>query len=215
MSNPSPPKPKPTAPVDPVKWIEGKTLAELEGVLYGTTILVPDALRFRLPDGSIRHDPVLIRVPGIPDLMQARFDAIAYIAKLAKNPAITDMKAAVEAVGQTYFQQIDSYAICAICTHERTTPGDGYDLPPRFMLLDLFLCTYLGDVIEDLLDHMGLLKKMIAPRLEHLTEAQFWEVCGAIATKGNLSPLGDMREDTWQGFLVDACARLWPHRTPS
>jgi len=218
MPSPPPASPRNDPPIDPVRWVEGRTLDELDAIAYGATILVPDQLRFRLPKsagGGVRNDPVLIRVPGIHDLVAARRDAIDYVRRAFKNPDILTMDDAVKAVGHTYFQQIDNYAIVALCTHERAQPGAGDELPQQFMLLDLFFKTYLGDVIEDVLDHMGLLKKIISPRFQKLTEGLFWDVCAAIATKGNLSPLGDMSEDTWQGYLVETSTRLWALRTQS
>lgn len=220
MSSPTPPSKSAAlnAPIDPVKWIEGMTLDELDAVLYGSTLLVPDNLRFRLPKsagGGVRLDPVLIRAPGMRDLVGAKNDAIRFVAREFKNPEIKMMDDAIRAVGRTYFEQLDNYAIAARCTHERSKPGEGDDLPQQFMLYELFMATYLPDVADDILDHMAIIKKVVSPRFGSLSEGRFWEVCGAIATKGNLSPLGDMSEDMWQGYLLETSTRLWQLRTQS
>lgn len=200
-------------PVDPVSWIDGRSLDELEFSVVGGQILARDEIRYRALKGQMKKEPVLIRAPLMPDLVSAKIDAIRFVAKQASNPEITTMDAAVAVVGRSYFEQLDNYGIVARCTHEHESCGD--EMPPQYKLFELLLADHPPMVIDDLLEHMALLKKFSNPRLIKLSEADFWRACGAIATKGNISPLGDMSEDTWHAFIVETCARLWLHRTPS
>lgn len=192
------------------RWLAGKTLADLQAVELGGKVLTPDVFRHRRASGEIAEEPVLIRVPLLPDLIKARKDAIAYVAKKMDDKSIKTQEQARAAVGAAYWEQIDTAAIVALCTYEMPEKGHvPEELPQSFMLLEILVEAYLPKEIDDVFQHMDLLSRMSGVRIVDLTEDQFLVALAGIARTGNLSPFGDMPGDTQVAFIVAACEKLW------
>lgn len=212
--------PKPPAIVDPLAWIQGKTLEDLKLVRYGRALLTPDAFRSRDEKGAIVAQPVLIRVPTDLDLDMARLDAIREVQRLARtrlgaDTLVTTVDQARQILGAERFETLDTTAVVARCTHEAKLPDNPTDMPQQFMTLELMRTSFNVRQIYDVWNHMELLAHMLDPRLGEIDEPTFWAFCGAISKVENASPLGAMQGATQNDYVVEASKRLWRYRTSS
>lgn len=188
-------------------WLEGKTLEDFQAIEHGPRLLFPDAIARRDAKGALVEDPVLIRVPGADDVLAGRFDAIAYVNKVAKKNGrlkedLRTLQEARDAVGLDHFENLENAAIVVRCLHEIKPPHN------LAFTLEMLRATYLPQAISSVFQRMEVLNQMLAIDLDDLTEEQFWGAVEVIGRKQSIAPLGVMRGNIHAVFLVRACLEL-------
>src|SRR5678815_103206 len=108
---------------------------------------------------------------------------------------------------------IDTHAIVARCLFDRKLSDDGK--PVRYMTLDILLASWPPSSVFDIFDRLDFYAVLYNPRTGELTEDEFWLCVGAVSRVRNISPLGGMRGDLQNAFIVRSVSELWSYRTRS
>jgi hypothetical protein len=190
-----------------VSWLEGKTWDDLKAIEVSGQVLFPEVLRRRGAGGGEVEEKVLLRVPTEEDRVLARVDAMAYLAQRHKRRLDT-VEDARKFIGDDRFDAVEVHALVARCVHNPEAPKQ------QHMLLSVLIGSYAASSIFDLYDKLDKLAGLLDPRVESLTDEQFFMAVGVIAKIANISPLAGMRGATQSDFIVRMAQDLWASRQP-
>ena len=195
-------------PLSLAEWLAGKSFEDLHAIEHAGTLLFPDALHTRGPDGGERLVPVTVRVPSKTDRALARIDAIQHVREIARKTGadVRTVEQAQAAIGHEVFDDIDTYAIVARATREPEAPFG------QFMLLPLLMESYTPATVFDIYDRITFYAQLLDPRLPELTDADFWDAVAAVGRRRNTSPLVVMSGGAQSSFVVRMAETLSAYR---
>lgn len=203
----------PSPPEAVAKWLEGKTLAELDAVELAGRALYPETLkRYNTAKrGAVEEIAIMLRVPTTLEQARSRVAALEQVQKICRLDKRPTMAEAEAILGSTYFDNLDTVQLLSLCILD-AEPLDG--VHPRYMFADdLDRCHPRGSLLEvfERLNHYSSLED---PRIGEVTEDQFNQVVAAIARIGNLSPLLVIDGSARDNFMITMARRLVIFQTP-
>jgi hypothetical protein len=211
------------APKDPLdaiivgefgRWAKGKTVENLEIVIENGEPLYPDAIcKIDFEKRALVDHPVYLRVPSQLEMVQARVEALGFLADLVKIQRDKfDEETAIKFFGRAQFEHTENLFILERSIRRRGDPKRVYMIATE---LDR---NHPAPALMATLDKLAALRKIVDARLteaELTDEKTFWSVVGGIAKTGNLSPLVVIAGQDLDSFLTSMGVRLWSFQTAS
>jgi hypothetical protein len=194
----------PKIPDSVLRWFEARSPEELEAKEYDRRILYPATLkRKRATDKGHTEDPVLVRVPNVPERSQAQVDACRWVGRLIgwkeKLPPTIDQ--ATSHVGASEFRSMSIACLMALCIREVKEPH------LQFSLAEELTNTYGVATLAEIADRIDVLSEQEDPRLPILDDDVFRALVLRIAEGGSLLPLVGIAGRERTTFIVTLAAR--------
>lgn len=191
-------------------WFAGKTLEELNAIEVAGRVLIPDALNKIGPKGEPISVPVLVRVPSEGERARGRMEAIKlvaerYLKQMGRDPEKHTVERARIVIGAEVFEDLDTYAIVAQSLFE---PRVDAGKPTPAFLLSVLYDSYPKSSIFDIYDRIEFYAKLFNPRMDNLSDEQFWGCVEAIARVRNLSPLVGISGSEQTGCITRMAVEL-------
>lgn len=189
-------------------WLAGKTIADLAAFEHAGRLYIPDGLRWLGPKGEEDFRPYAFVVPTEHERALARVEAIRLVAALkgAKDmmgpPTDWSVDRARAVIGADVFENYDTACIVSYGVRELAEPHGRAYLP------EILISSYVPSVIFDAFERLDFYSKVYNPRLEELSEEDFWKAVSGVARAKNLGPLAVMRGSAQVSFVTRMAAIL-------
>ena len=174
------------------KWLEGKSMEDLDIVEAGNRLLFADSIKRLGPKGQLVEEQIRVRVPRQLEIVKARAEAKA----LAEKYKIDREK------DEDLFSRIDDLCLLAQAIREFNEPhGQAYTA-------EQYLNSYDPTSLDDLRGRLTVYTDMANPCITELTPEAVVDAAVAIASKKNISPLADIDGQEHGSFIVSMATML-------
>lgn len=184
-------------------WMDDKTAADLDIIeADGREAVLATIDQRNAKTGEIKRTSVRIWAPSHLDRAKARVDALEWIKDiydLATRPTWVE---ACGLFGEVYVDQLDTICLLARCTRDHDAPQHQH-LGPQ--ALDH---TYGTGALMTLWEKLGHLVEQQDPRVDELSEVQFWALVGSIDKARNVGPLVVISGRARDNFVLGLVQRL-------
>lgn len=191
-------------------WLRGKTADDFAIIeAEGRPTFLTDIRRRNVKTGELESVPVRVRMPNATDRIKARFDALEWVRALGKLKDRPSWEEACRQLGAEYVDQIDSVCLLARCMRDHDAPEHQHQ---HYSNLDGM---YGRRSLLDLWERVNELEKLEDPRIDELTEDQFWTLIAAIDRTRSLGPLAGISGRARDNFVHSMAFRLSASRKDS
>jgi hypothetical protein len=195
------------------RWLEGKSLEELEAKEQAGRALYPDTIIRRNPTKptGLEEVHVMLQVPMLAETLRARVMALDWARRqldLDKRPTIAE---ATSYLGEFDFNNMLVICQLSLCIFDAEPLEDGTH--PRYMAYDDLLRGHPADSLKELDEKLHHYQKLESPRLDEVDEKSFWQVVAAMARCGNATPLAVIGGEGQLSFIATMAARLHSFQT--
>lgn len=204
----------PVPPEAHAKWLEGKSLAELEAAavqheraLYSEVILRKNPHK----PGELLESRVRLQVPTALEHTRARIMALDMAQELLNWKERPTEAQAIEYLGQNNW--ISTETICllslALLDHDALPNGEY----PLYMSAENLAAAHPRESLQAMATKLDEYSRLESPRLDVLAEEDFWTVVGSIAKRGDVLPLNAIAGSALPSFITTMASRLQSFRT--
>lgn len=191
-------------------WMDGKTAADLDIIeADGRAAVLATIDQRDAKTGEVKQAPVRIWPPNHLDRAKARIDALEWVREIAQLKDRPTWTEACEMLGEAYVDQLDTVCLLARCTRDHDAPQHQHLTPQA---LDH---AYGRGALMQLWEKLGHLTQQQDPRVDDLSEEQFWALVGAIDRARNAGPLVGISGPARDSFVLGMAQRLATSRKPS
>lgn len=166
--------------------VEGKTWDELEVLESSGRLLFPDSIKRRGKTRQIEEVAICIRVLRKDEKRAARLEARAWASKLGVD---------VEK-DRDIFEDLDTLCILARAIRERAAPHE------QHQQAEWLESHYDSGSLAQIWDRLSVYEQMIDPRLDEMSEDDFWRTVLSISSTRSPKALTDFVPRLQQSFII-------------